>query len=118
MLKSHCSENGTIKFEHTFIPSESESLILNGENRRSLFPFFLELLKNSHTHGLSRWNTYCGARTKRLITTPEVNILDQNIALDLPLDERAGHGTFGCIGTYVIQMHKEQRNKHTFFFID
>jgi hypothetical protein len=49
--------------------------------------------------------------------TSEVKILDRNITLDLLLDERGGHAKFGCTGSYRVQMHKEQTNKQTFFFI-
>jgi hypothetical protein len=45
-----------------------------------------------------------------LLSTLEVKVLDRNIALDLSLDERGGHAKFGCIGSYRVQMHKEQTN--------
>jgi hypothetical protein len=48
-----------------------------------------------------------------LLSTQEVNIVDQNMNLDLFLDERGDHAKFGCIGSNGIQIHNEQ----TFFFV-
>ncbi len=37
--------------------------------------------------------------------------------LDLPPDLRIYHAKFGCTGSYRDQMHKEQTDRQTFFFI-
>jgi hypothetical protein len=46
----------------------------------------------------------------KLLSTPEVKILDKKVAMDLPQDERGGYAKFGCTGFYRVQMHKEQTN--------
>ena len=41
----------------------------------------------------------------------------QKVAVDFLLDERMVPEKFRCICSYRIQMHEEQTNKQTFFFI-
>jgi hypothetical protein len=51
-----------------------------------------------------------------LLSTPEIQILDQKVALDFPLNERGGYAKFGWTGFYRAQMHKEQAYKLSSLF--
>jgi hypothetical protein len=42
---------------------------------------------------------------------------EKEIALDLLLDKRRVHAKFGCTGSYRVQMHKEQTDKHSSLYI-
>ena len=44
-------------------------------------------------------------------------IFGGKVALDLLLVEKRIPGKFGCTDTYSVQMHSEQTNKQTLFFI-
>ena len=46
-----------------------------------------------------------------------IDIVEKEIALDLPLDERRVHAKFGCTGSYRVQMHKEQTDKLSSLYI-
>jgi hypothetical protein len=44
-------------------------------------------------------------------------ILGKKVAHDLLLDDRRIPGKFSCAGMYCVQIHKEQTDKQTFFFV-
>ncbi len=115
MLKSDWSVNRPIKFEHTFIP---ENLLCPIAKTSVLYRLsFSSYRENSHAHGLFGQDTYCSIPTMGLLSTLDVKNLDRKVVRDFPLDERACHAKFSCTGSYRDQIHKEQTNKQTFFFI-
>jgi hypothetical protein len=90
---------------------------IDGEGKR-----FRTERKKIHFASLKRKESFrlntCGSSpTIKFLSTGEVNILNRNIALDLPLGERDDHAKVGCTGFYRIQMHKEQTNKHSSVYI-
>jgi hypothetical protein len=85
----------------------------NGENRGSLSPFVLELLRKQ-SHARTFWMRHFSAPKTGLLSALEVNILYRSITLDLHLNEREGHAKCGCTDYYGVQMHKEQTNKLSF----
>jgi len=96
-LKSDQSANRAIKFAHTFILSES--LVSNGENRRSLSLFVLELLRKQ-SHARTFWMGHLQKRSNNGVIKYPGGENSVSKSSPRPSAERS----------YRVQMRKEETN--------
>ncbi len=109
MLKSDWPANRSVKFEHTFIPLES--LVSNSENRSSVFPFVLELLRKQ-LHARPFWIGHSLQHFNSGVTKyPGGQIFGSKSSLRPSLERKKSlYVQFGCTTSYRVQMHKQQTN--------